>query len=142
MSTVVGTDFTGTWVTARVEGEINEYMTAAGVGMIQRNLAAVGNYGVGRARQKIAMAADRLSCTIEVTGGWSDRTFSLTMDGSEQEVPGGFPGRPKWDGEGALVITTDEPPSVMRRTLSSAGEMVVVLSCGGHQATRYFTKEE
>lgn len=86
-------DFTGKWVLARIEGNMEELLVDLGVGFLKRRLGRAVNYGIGAFREEISQKGSERLLVSSVTPICTI-TNNYRIDGSEQDAK---------DPEGAAV---------------------------------------
>lgn len=76
-------DFSGSWMLARVEGDMDAFMREVGYGWLVRSAAAAVGYGVNRSTSTITHTPTHLRMVAVTPRGSS--TLELRLDGTEQE---------------------------------------------------------
>lgn len=145
-----GPSFAGTWRNHRYEGDMDQFLKVAGVGLLTRNAAAALNYNMGKAVQEIKQEGNQIWITATAGLSGAPVTQHLRINEGMQDTKtlqgDDIRANPYWTAGGILelkVTMVDGTPSMTRRFLRD-GEMVMEQTLGSPAVTvsRFFTKEE
>lgn len=143
------TDFSGSWQSVRLEGDMDSVLSQAGMGFVGRTASSASGHGATTVRQVICQEGDE----IEVTDPGSKHTSKLRVGGGPQETVDLVTGvhceaTPFWTETGVLetIHRISKHPTLFTRRWIEGEEMVLEKATagtsGGAQARRYFTRVE
>lgn len=148
-STLAKMDLSGSWVLARVEGDMDAWLKDIGVGWAMRAGAKAMKYGAGKMTNVIKMTGESMELTTWTPKG--DHTSWLKLDGTESRNTDPMDGRSmlavaRWEGQDAISIVTrrEDDGQVMptsRRYLRGAEMCVKQTTPSGLVAERWFVRQ-
>lgn len=145
-----GPSFAGKWRNYSYEGDMDQFLKVAGIGLVTRNAAAALNYNMGKAVQEIKQEGNEIWINGQAGLSGTPVTQHLRINEGMQDVKtlqgDDIRANPYWTEGGILELATtmaDGSPSLTRRFLRG-GEMVMEQTLGspGITVARFFVKEE
>jgi len=142
-------DLSGSWVLARVEGDMDAWLKDIGVGWAMRTGAKTMKYGVGKMTNVVEMTDDSITITTWTPKG--DHTSVLKLDGTESRNTDPMDGKgmlavARWEDSTSISIetTAEENGKVMpssRRFLRDGEMCVEQKTPSGLIAKRWFVRQ-
>jgi len=142
-------DLSGSWVLARVEGDMDAWLKDIGVSWAMRTGAKAMKYGVGKMTNSITMTGESMELTTWTPKG--DHTSRLKLDGTESRNTDPMDGRfmlavARWEGHDAIFIETrrEDDGALMptsRRYLRGEEMCVEQITPNGLVAKRWFARQ-
>lgn len=143
------TDLSGSWVLARIEGDMDAWLKDIGVGWAMRTGAKTMKYGVGKMTNTISMTAESMQLTTWTPKG--DHTSVLKLDGTASRNTDPMDGKfmlavARWEGSDTIFIETrrEDNGEVMptsRRSLKGEEMCVEQTTPKGLVAKRWFVRQ-
>jgi len=141
-------DLSGSWVLARIEGDMDAWLKDIGVSWAMRTAAKTMKYGVGKMTNEITMTSESIQLTTWTPKG--DHTSVLKLDGSESRNTDPMDGKfmlavARWEGSDAIYIQTrreanGEVQPTSRRFLKGDEMCVEQITPKGLVAKRWFVR--
>jgi len=142
-------DLSGSWVLARVEGDMDAWLKDIGISWAMRAGAKAMKYGAGKMTNVIKMTGESMELTTWTPKG--DHTSWLKLDGTESRNTDPMDGRSmlavaRWEGHDAIFIETrrEDDGKVMptsRRFLRGDEMCVEQLTPNGLAIQRVFARQ-
>jgi len=142
-------DLSGSWVLARIEGDMDAWLKDIGVSWAMRTGARTMKYGVGKMTNVISMTAESMQITTWTPKG--DHTSVLKLDGTTSRNTDPMDGKimlatARWEGSDLILIETrrevdGEVMPTSRRFLKGAEMCVEAITPKGLVAKRWFVRQ-